>query len=155
MRSDPIDDGGEVEATDGEPAMDSGSEPTACAYTDYSPGGSDPDDLPATGEDAEGVEARVWDALYGVEDPEMPISVVDLGLLYGVEVTDGRAEIAMTLTYTGCPARDMLTGEIEAAVAGVDGVDSVDLRLVWSPEWTVEMVTDAGRDDLREFGLSV
>jgi metal-sulfur cluster biosynthetic enzyme len=49
----------------------------------------------------------------------------------------------------------MLTGEIEAAVAGVDGVDSVDLRLVWSPEWTVEMVTDAGRDDLREFGLSV
>jgi len=155
MSSDPIDDGGDVEATGGETAVDPDPEPTACAYTDYSPGGPDPEDLPATGEDAAGVEARVWDALYGVEDPEMPVSVVDLGLIYGVDVTGGRAEVAMTLTYTGCPARDMLTGEIEAAVAGVDGVESVDLRLVWSPEWSIEMVTEDGRDDLREFGLSV
>ncbi|WP_134670501.1 1,2-phenylacetyl-CoA epoxidase subunit PaaD [Halorussus marinus] len=134
---------------------DSAGEPTPCAHTDYSPGGPDPDDLPATGEGAEGVAARVWDALYGVEDPEMPVSIVDLGLIYGVEVTDGHAAVTMTLTYTGCPARDMLTGEIEAAVRGVDGVESVDLRLVWSPEWSVELVTEDGRDDLREFGLSV
>jgi len=155
MSSDPTDESDAGDPTDDEAALDPAGEPTACAYTDYSPGGPDPEDLPATGEDATGVAARVWDALYGVEDPEMPISVVDLGLIYGVEVTDGRAEVAMTLTYTGCPARDMLTGEIEAAVAGVAGVESVDLRLVWSPEWSVEMVTDAGRDDLREFGLSV
>ncbi|USZ68001.1 metal-sulfur cluster assembly factor [Halorussus salilacus] len=166
-------------------------EPSACAYTDYTSGGEAPDEVPATGEGAEGVEADVWDALYGVEDPEMPVSVVDLGLIYGVDVTErvdreapeephgggdsearsasdrssGRrpreetagvhAEVVMTLTYTGCPARDMLTGEIEDAVASVEGVESVDLRLVWSPEWSIELVTEAGKDDLREFGLSV
>jgi metal-sulfur cluster biosynthetic enzyme len=137
-----------------------GTEPTACAYTDYEPGGADPEDLPATGEDATGVEADVWDALYGVDDPEMPVSIVDLGLIYGVEVTERvdegvHAEVRMTLTYTGCPARNMLTDEVEQVVAGVAGVESVDLRLVWSPEWSIEMVTEDGEDDLREFGLSV
>ena len=131
-------------------------EPSACAYTDYTASGADPDDLPATGEGATGVERRVWDALYEVEDPEMPVSVVDLGLIYGVAVrSDGHADVEMTLTYTGCPARKMLTEEIEETVAAVDGVESVDLRLVWSPEWSIEMVTDRGKDDLREFGLSV
>ena len=130
------------------------SGPTPCAYTDYregDPGG----DVPATGEGATGLEADVWDALYAVEDPEMPVSIVDLGLLYGVTVEDGLARIDMTLTYSGCPARDMLLGDVESAVASVDGVDDVDLRLVWSPEWTVDMVTETGKDHLREFGLSV
>ncbi|WP_435177758.1 1,2-phenylacetyl-CoA epoxidase subunit PaaD [Halorussus sp. AFM4] len=134
-------------------------DPALCAYTEYVEG-EDVEDLPATGEDAEGVAADVWDALYGVEDPEMPVSIVDLGLVYGVEVderVDGgvHAQVLMTLTYSGCPARDMLIDEVERAVAGVEGVESVDLRLVWSPEWSVEMVTEQGKADLREFGLSV
>ncbi|PSP55942.1 metal-sulfur cluster biosynthetic enzyme [Halobacteriales archaeon QS_1_67_19] len=141
---------------DPDACADPTAEPTACAYTDYSPGGKDPEDLPATGEDAAGVEQRVWDALYGIEDPEMPVSIVDLGLIYGVSVDEsGRADVEMTLTYTGCPARDMLTEDVERTVADVDGVESVDLRLVWSPEWSIEMVTEDGEDDLREFGLSV
>lgn len=85
----------------------------------------------------------------------MPISVVDLGLIYGVSVTDDIVTVDVTLTYTGCPARDMLTDEIERAVAAVDGITDVTLRLVWSPEWSVEMVTERGKADLREFGLSV
>ena len=129
-------------------------EPTPCAYTDYREG-TPVEDLPATGEDATGVEAAVWDALYAVEDPEMPVSIVDLGLIYGGAVEDGPATVHMTLTYSGGPARDMLQGEVESAVAGVDGVESVDLELVWSPGWTVEMVTDQGKADLREFGLSI
>jgi metal-sulfur cluster biosynthetic enzyme len=128
----------------------------ACRHTSYEERiGPPPEDLPATGEVATGVERRVWDALYGVEDPEMPVSVVDLGLIYGVAVADGTATVEMTLTYTGCPAREMLTDEIERAAAGVDGVESVDLRLVWSPGWSVDLVTDAGRERLREFGVSV
>ncbi|WP_135830142.1 1,2-phenylacetyl-CoA epoxidase subunit PaaD [Halorussus halobius] len=155
----------DLDASDPDPAVCEdpagvGAEPTACAYTDYAAGGADPEDLPATGEGATGVEAEVWDALYGVEDPEMPVSIVDLGLIYGVDVTERvdegvHAEVRMTLTYTGCPARNMLTDEVEQAVVGVAGVESVDLRLVWSPEWSIEMVTDDGKDDLREFGLSV
>ena len=130
-------------------------EPTYCAHTDYTQDGPEIEDLPATGEGTEGVERRVWDALYDIEDPEMPISIVDLGLLYGVTVENGHATVDMTLTYTGCPARKMLTEDVESTVEGVEGVETVDLRLVWSPPWSLEMVTDQGRTDLRAFGLSV
>jgi metal-sulfur cluster biosynthetic enzyme len=126
----------------------------ACAYTSYERGDGAAD-LPATGADATGLAADVWDALYEIDDPEMPISIVDLGLIYGVNVTDGRARVDMTLTYTGCPARDRLTEEVEETVAAVDGVEESTVRLVWSPEWTLEMVTETGKERLREFGLSV
>jgi metal-sulfur cluster biosynthetic enzyme len=131
-------------------------EPRYCAYTDYE-SGSDHPELPRTGEGASGIEARVWDALHDIEDPEMPVSIVDLGLVYGVYVdsASGEARVDMTLTYTGCPARDYLLSSVERAVEDVDGVEDVLVNLLWSPEWSVEMVTEAGREALREFGVSV
>jgi metal-sulfur cluster biosynthetic enzyme len=136
------------------PGSDPGADP--CAYTDYAEKESAEGEVPATGAGAEGLERRVWEALYGVEDPEMPVSVVDLGLIYGVDVgEDGSVEVEMTLTYTGCPARDMLINEVKQAVADVDGVEDAGVTLVWSPGWTVDMVTDRGKESLREFGLSV
>jgi metal-sulfur cluster biosynthetic enzyme len=125
-----------------------------CTHTEYERG-PDPAELPATGEDADGVEAAVFEELYGVEDPEMPISVVDLGLIYGVAVEDGHATVTMTLTYTGCPARDYLRKDVRRAAARAEGVESAEVELVWSPEWNLEFVTDDGRADLREFGVSV
>ncbi|ELY96089.1 hypothetical protein C483_00470 [Natrialba hulunbeirensis JCM 10989] len=127
---------------------------TPCAYTDYRKG-EQANSLTETGDDATGLEAAVWNTLYEIEDPEMPISIVDLGLLYGVSVQDGVAHVEMTLTYSGCPARDMLTEQVEEAVAAVEGVKDIELQLVWSPEWTTERVTEQGKEDLREFGLSV
>jgi metal-sulfur cluster biosynthetic enzyme len=136
---------------------------TPCAHTEYDEG----DEMaayPDTGEGATGLEADVWAVLSDVDDPEMPISIVDLGLIYGVEVAEEGEAVAadgahvtveMTLTYTGCPARKYLTEEIEERVAAVDGVESVHLDLVWSPPWTVEMVTEVGAEQLREFGLSI
>jgi metal-sulfur cluster biosynthetic enzyme len=142
-----------------DPELDHGASP--CQYTDYSRG-TDPEELPATGEDATGLEADVWEALYEVDDPEMPVSVVDLGLIYGVEVASAETEhegahvlVEMTLTYSGCPARDMLLGEVRTAVKEVSGVAEAEVRLVWSPEWSVDMVTEAGREALNEFGLSL
>ncbi len=142
-----------------------GEGPTYCAYTDYSPGKPAAEQgIPATGEGSEGLERAVWDALYEVEDPEMPVSVVDLGLVYGVlveDVTDDErgtetvARVRMTLTYTGCPARSMLTGDVEDAAASPPVIDRGEVELVWSPEWSVEFVTEAGREDLREFGVSI
>ncbi|WP_435360253.1 1,2-phenylacetyl-CoA epoxidase subunit PaaD [Haloarchaeobius sp. DFWS5] len=131
-------------------------EPTACAYTEYVEGEAY-DEVPATGDGSEGLERTVWDVLYSIEDPEMPITIVDLGLIYAVEADDetGDVTIDMTLTYSGCPARTMLMDEIRDSVAAADGVESVDLRLVWSPEWNLELVTEQGKDDLREFGLSI
>ncbi|MFQ3318810.1 MAG: metal-sulfur cluster biosynthetic enzyme [Natronomonas sp.] len=128
--------------------------PSYCVYTDYEHG-VDVDDLPATGAESEGVEADVFEELRAVEDPEMPISVVDLGLIYGVDVADGHATVTMTLTYTGCPARDYLQEDVRQAAERAEGVDTAEVELVWSPEWNLEMVTDAGKDDLREFGVSV
>ena len=142
---------------------DHGDAETACGYTSYD---TDPDleydevaatggEVPATGAGATGVDRRVWQALYRVEDPEMPISIVDLGLIYDVAVEDGTAAVEMTLTYTGCPARDMLVSEVTRAVRDVEGVEAVEVTLVWSPAWTVDMVTERGENALREFGLSV
>jgi len=151
------------ESTYDRPDHDAAANP--CAYTTYEQGEtveyeqaeSVAGEVPATGEEATGLERRVWDALYSIEDPEMPLSIVDLGLVYGVAVDEdaGTATIEMTLTYTGCPARDMLLGEVEQTVADVDGIDDVSLRLVWSPGWTVDLVTPEGREALRDFGLSI
>lgn len=148
---------------DGDPVAgpEAAGDPSACAYTDYERGDV-PEEYPKTGEGAEGRERDVWDALSDVEDPEMPVSVVDLGLIYDVEVTEAdregdtvqRAVVEMTLTYTGCPAREMLTNDVRCAALAA-GVDEAEVRLRYSPGWTVDMVTEQGRESLREFGLSV
>jgi metal-sulfur cluster biosynthetic enzyme len=139
-----------------ESAAELPDEPTYCSHTDYRSGRGHPD-LPRTGEDASGIEARVWDALYEVEDPEMPVSIVDLGLVYNlyVDSASGEARVDMTLTYTGCPARDYLLSSVERAVESVAGVEDALVNLLWSPEWSVETVTEDGREALREFGVSI
>lgn len=100
-------------------------------------------------------ERAVWEALRTVEDPELPVSLVDLGLVYRVEVEDGRAEIDLTLTYSGCPARDLITDDVEAAARSVEGVDDVAVRVVYSPAWDYDRITERGRRDLNEHGLAV
>ncbi|MFC7205349.1 1,2-phenylacetyl-CoA epoxidase subunit PaaD [Haloferax namakaokahaiae] len=135
---------------------------TACGYTDYVEGDV-PEEFPKTGEGATGTEAKIWEALYEIEDPEMPVSIVDLGLIYDVRVVevegdDGEPEtlgiVEMTLTYTGCPARNYITNDVQCAILSA-GVDDASVRLRFTPEWTVNMVTENGRKALREFGLSV
>lgn len=127
---------------------------TACTYTDYTDDEHDETELPATGDGAEGLEREVWTELYGIEDPEMPVSIVDLGLVYGLELDDGVATVDMTLTYSGCPAREIILEEVEAAVASVEAVDTAEVRLVWSPDWSLDLVTEQGKEALEEFGLS-
>jgi metal-sulfur cluster biosynthetic enzyme len=127
---------------------------SACSYTNYRTKERAEGDVPATGHGADGLERKVWEALYGVDDPEMPVSIVDLGLIYGVDVEDGHVTVDMTLTYTGCPARELLLDDVERAVEAVDGVDGATVELVWSPDWTVDLVTEQGKEALREFGLS-
>ena len=125
-----------------------------CQYTEYREGDAH-EEFPCTGAGAEGLEAEVWEQLYGVEDPEMPVSIVDLGLIYGVDVVDDEAWIDLTLTYSGCPARDFIVQDIEHRVGRVDGIESVDVNIVWYPPWSVANVTEAGKEALESFGLSV
>ena len=127
---------------------------TACSYTDYETKDHAADDVPATGEDADGIERDVWAALYRVEDPEMPVSIVDLGLIYGLDVSDGAVTVDMTLTYSGCPAREIILDEVEEAAKSVDGIETASVRLVWAPDWSIDLVTEQGKEALRDFGMS-
>lgn len=100
-------------------------------------------------------ERAVWEALREVEDPELPVSIVDLGLVYGVEVDDGDVRVALTLTYSGCPARDLIVADAEAAVRDLPGVDSVTVDIVYAPPWTYDRITDRGREQLADHGVAV
>lgn len=127
---------------------------TACSYTEYETKERVDGEVPATGKNATGIERDVWAALYEVEDPEMPVSIVDLGLVYGLTIEDGMADIEMTLTYSGCPAREIILEEVEAVAESVNDIETAEVHLVWSPDWSMDMVTDQGKESLREFGLS-
>lgn len=92
--------------------------------------------------------ADVRAACASVADPEFGVSVDDLGLIYDVTLTGSTVAIAMTLTSAYCPAGDVILDGVRAAVARVAGVTEVDVRLVWEPGWTPEMVNQRGRQQL-------
>jgi len=98
-------------------------------------------------------EQAVWDALAGVSDPEYPMSIVDLGLIYGVAVEGDAVTITMTLTSIGCPAIDMIADDIRAAGHTIPGVRTVHVEVVWSPPWTKDMISDRGRKVLALHGV--
>jgi metal-sulfur cluster biosynthetic enzyme len=102
------------------------------------------------------VEKRVWDALAEIQDPEMPVNLVDLGLVYRVRVDDrGAAAIDLTFTAMGCPASDFILEDVHERVGAVAGVSEVSVRIVWDPPWTADRLTEAGRDALESWGLAV
>jgi metal-sulfur cluster biosynthetic enzyme len=103
------------------------------------------------------VEARIWDALRRVEDPEIPISVVGMGLIVSVAylAADRRAQLQITFTAMGCPAMEFIEDDIREAVLGVDGVDGVDIEVVWDPVWTKSRIRAEARETMRRLGVVV
>lgn len=99
--------------------------------------------------------SRVWDALRDVEDPEFPISIVDLGLVVGVEERERGMQIKLTLTSMGCPGVDMILDDIRARLAREPCLGEVDIKIVWDPIWTKDRISEDGKAQLREWGLSV
>lgn len=94
-------------------------------------------------------EKALWDALREVFDPEIPVNVVDLGLIYRLEIKEGnQVEVDMTLTAPGCPVAPQVMGEAKDKLFGVPGVEKVNVNLVWQPLWTPEMMSDAAKDEL-------
>jgi len=79
-------------------------------------------------------------ALRQVKDPELDMNIVDLGLVYDVEVTGGDVRIAMTLTSPGCPAGPMITNDVYKVVRALEGVQDVDVEIVWEPYWTPDRI---------------
>jgi len=82
----------------------------------------------------------VRQALRQVKDPELDLNIIDLGLVYDVEVDDGDVRIHMTLTSPGCPAGPMITNDAHKAVRALEGVKDVNIDIVWEPYWTPEKI---------------
>jgi metal-sulfur cluster biosynthetic enzyme len=95
-------------------------------------------------------EAR--DALREVFDPEYPISLVDLGLIRGVEVEGSKAKIKLTYTCMGCPAMDMIQDDVSDRLLEMEGIDEVDIEVVWET-WSRKDITPLGRKQLKDVGV--
>jgi len=96
-------------------------------------------------------ETQVIDALKTVFDPEIPVNVYDLGLIYDIQIQgDGRVGITMTLTNPNCPVADEMPARVADAVKNLDGVKEADIRLVFDPPWTKEKMSEAA---MLELGL--
>ena len=83
-----------------------------------------------------------------VIDPELGVNIVDLGLVYGVRLDAGMAEVRMTMTTPGCPLGAYLDDAVRTALTGLPGVDDVHVRIVWEPPWTTSMMSDAAKAQL-------
>lgn len=107
------------------------------------------------------LEERAWRALHEVPDPEFPISLVDLGLVYGVEIIDGdapggdRVRVTITLTATACPCVEFIKWDVRDRLAREPGVSSVDVHITWDPPWTTDRITDRGRQALLRAGVAI
>jgi ring-1,2-phenylacetyl-CoA epoxidase subunit PaaD len=101
------------------------------------------------------LEARVRDALASVHDPEIPpLSIVDLGIVERVDVSEGAVEVDLLPTFAGCPALDVIAADARAAVRAVAGDRDVLVRFVHSPPWTSDRISERGREALRSYGLA-
>ena len=98
---------------------------------------------------------RLWAALQEVQDPEMPINLVDLGVIYGISEHNGVVDVDLTFTAMGCPASDFIVDDVRERLLQEPGVDEVRVNVVWDPPWTTARMTEAGRDALEQWGLAV
>jgi metal-sulfur cluster biosynthetic enzyme len=98
---------------------------------------------------------RLWAALTEVEDPEMPVNLVDLGVIYAIVERDGVVDVDLTFTAMGCPASEFILDDVRERLLREPGVSEVRIQVVWDPPWTVARMTEAGRDALEAWGLAV
>jgi len=89
--------------------------------------------------------ANVIDALREIYDPEIPVNIYDLGLIYRVQIENGEAEVDMTLTTPGCPVAQSFPGMVESSIRKVPGVKNAKVDLVWDPPWTQDKLSEEAR----------
>jgi metal-sulfur cluster biosynthetic enzyme len=99
---------------------------------------------------------QILEAMKVVKDPEIPVNVVDLGLVYKTIIAEnGVVDIEMTLTSVGCPVQDMIRADVELALMRLEGVSAVNVDFVWTPPWTPAKMSEDGKRQMRMFGFSV
>jgi FeS assembly SUF system protein len=142
----------EVTSVDAPPKarVDQAEAPRAERTRDYLDGflNEKPKDI-AVGQPGGATYDAIIDALKEIFDPEIPVNIYDLGLIYGVEVSDeGHAAVTMTLTTPHCPVAESMPMEVELRVGAVPGVGTVDVNLVWDPPWDPMKMSDEARLEL-------
>jgi metal-sulfur cluster biosynthetic enzyme len=93
-------------------------------------------------------ETRILDTLRQIIDPEIACNIVDLGLIYSVEIDGAKVTVRMTLTTQGCPMHDSIAWGVKAALLAMEGVEEANVEIVWDPPWHPSMMTDSGRAHL-------
>ena len=94
----------------------------------------------------EAIEGNIVEAIRTVFDPEIPVNLYDMGMIYEIKVNEkGHAYVKMTLTSPTCPVAETLPVEVDEKVRTVDGVNSAEIDLVWDPPWTMEMLSEAAK----------
>ena len=94
------------------------------------------------------VKNKIIEEIRKIYDPELPVNIYELGLIYDIKVDGSKAKIKMTLTTPNCPVAESLPKEVKEGAMQVEGIDDVDLKLVWDPPWTKEMMSDAAKLEL-------
>ncbi len=94
------------------------------------------------------IEEEIVKMLRTVYDPEIPVNIYELGLIYNVEVEDGAVKIEMTLTAPNCPAADFIVEDVRMKVESIEGVKSTDIQLVFEPEWDKDMMSEEAKLEL-------
>jgi len=100
-------------------------------------------------------EQNIIDALKEVYDPEIPLNVYDLGFIYGITIEGGDVYIKMTLTVPGCPMHQVLTGMVKEKIESFPDVNNVTVELTFEPRWTINNISDQGKEILRGYGYNL
>ena len=93
-------------------------------------------------------EDQVWESLTKCYDPEIPVNVVDLGLIYDVQIDNSNINIKMTLTQKGCPMHSQITQDVKSKLMAVEGVTEANVEMVWDPPWNPQMISESARKKL-------
>ena len=120
-------------------------------------GGMKLPDPPAFAAPPKDLTEAAYRALYEVSDPEFPISLVDLGLVYAVEADEETGSVAVSLSFTAtaCPCMDFIKWDVRERLLSEPGVTQVDIETVWDPPWTTDRISERGREIMRRAGVSV
>ncbi len=94
------------------------------------------------------IEEKIVKAIKTVYDPEIPVNIYELGLIYSIDCNNGDVVIEMTLTAPNCPAADFILQDVHMKVSAVEGVKSVDVKLVFEPEWSSDLMSDEAKLEL-------
>jgi metal-sulfur cluster biosynthetic enzyme len=103
------------------------------------------------------VVKKIWQALSEIEDPEIPVSLVGMGLIVTVEYDPGSrcAQLQITYTAMGCPAMDMIQDDIRERLLREPGIEAVEIDVVWDPVWNRKRLSDSAKATMRELGIAV